>query len=59
MCHVFDLFLAVQHPCQAIESKDVDLLAWLLERPHFADAWSHYEKPTEAPPFFDLYVHAQ
>jgi hypothetical protein len=59
MCHVFDLFLAVQHPCQAIEGKDVDLLAWLLERPHFADAWSHYEKPTEAPPFFDLYVHAQ
>jgi hypothetical protein len=38
---------------------DVDLRAWLLERPHFADAWSHYEKPTEAPPFFDLYVHAQ
>jgi hypothetical protein len=54
MCHVFDLFLAVQHPCQAIEGNDVDLLAWVVERPHFADAWSHCEKPTDAPPFFDL-----
>ena len=46
----------VHHPCQAIEGKDVDLLAWLLESPHFADAWSHYEKQPGAPPFFDLYV---
>jgi hypothetical protein len=49
----------VQHPCQAIEGKDVDLLAWLLESPHFADAWSRYEKQPGAPPFFDLYVHTQ
>ena len=46
----------VAHPCQAIEGKDVDLLAWLLESRRFADAWSHYQRKPGAPPFFDLYA---
>lgn len=43
------------HPCQAIEGKNVDLIAWFKQGPQFTAAWSHYQ-PCPGPPDFDCYL---
>jgi hypothetical protein len=34
----------VEHPCQALEGINFDILGWFLESPDFAAAWSHYQR---------------
>lgn len=44
------------HPCQAIEGKNFDTIAWFLKSPRFGEAWSHYRRQPNALPAFDVYV---
>jgi hypothetical protein len=45
----------VEHPCQAIERVNFDILGWFLDSPDFAAAWSHYQRrPSLAS--FDVYI---
>jgi hypothetical protein len=34
----------VEHPCQALEGINFDILGWFLDSPDFAAAWSHYQR---------------
>ncbi len=45
----------VETPCQAMGDKDFDMLAWFLQSPDFAAAWSHYRKQATAGNF-DVYA---
>ncbi|HEY2038344.1 MAG TPA: hypothetical protein VGG95_01685 [Edaphobacter sp.] len=45
-----------KHPCQAIEGKNFDMLAWFLKEPQFQEEWAHYERQPDGPPSFDVYA---
>ena len=42
---------SLNHFCLGMAGKDFNMLAWFLQSPEFAAAWSHYQKQTE----FDNY----
>ncbi len=37
---------SLNHFCQGMTGKEFDMLAWFLQSPGFAAAWSHYQKQT-------------
>ena len=47
---------SVANPCQGIEGKNFDEMAWFQQSPEFTEAWSHYQRQPEAPPSYNLYT---
>jgi hypothetical protein len=41
----------LEHDCIGLEGRDFDVLAWFLQSPEFAAAWSHYQRQTEVDNF--------
>jgi hypothetical protein len=46
------------HGCPFFEGRTFDSVAWLLQDPEFARAWSPYQKQASTVPFFDVYKRA-
>lgn len=43
-----------QEPCQGLEGKNFDMIAWFQQSPEFAATWSHYQQQPGIPNF-DVY----
>jgi hypothetical protein len=35
---------SVEQPCQALEGRNFDIIAWFMRSPDFVEAWSHYKR---------------
>lgn len=44
----------IEKPCQGIEGKNFDMLAWFMKSPEFAAQWAHYQ-PMSSVEHFDAY----
>lgn len=48
----------VKDPCQALEGRNFDMLAWFLQSPAFTGVWSHYQRQ-QSLSAYDVYTRTQ